>query len=509
MAGSLRGLAIVALAYLAFSALVWMWSSVGIWRSAYWHRRRGGTPGWGIAARTLVVLSAVATLFRSGDLALQAAELGTLAAGRDSIGEIAEMKVSGDGSELVLRGNIAAGAADAVRDACSRRARRCAGVVLTSPGGRMLESGRMAALIRKRGLDTRVDDHCMSACTDLLLAGRDADGARAGQDRLPPARLPRHRTPMSCATPSSGPATDYLAAGVESRLRLARHGDAGAGHVVSDPGRAGRGQGADRLGHLRDRRRRRSGARPESLGEMRLRRQIAASAARINAQGPVRVDAGHHDGARVGVGHHPDPTLPVRNRRDSTSPAAGKRALAAALRRRDLLGRRTSALGGPRRRPLRLRPIAIRRESGSSTWRSPSARSLAGHALSPEEGRRHLLRHPQRPAGRLVEDRPGRPGPDPRLAVLADELDMAVEAGAPAAPRRPRSGRSRSRRAGRRADSRSRGGSRPRHRRRHAPDRATARQCAVAMSWIQRTQTALLTWPSSSMSAGAGGDLFS
>jgi hypothetical protein len=33
------------LGYFAVATLVWIWSSVGIWRSAYWHRRRGGAYG--------------------------------------------------------------------------------------------------------------------------------------------------------------------------------------------------------------------------------------------------------------------------------------------------------------------------------------------------------------------------------------------------------------------------------------------------------------------------------
>ena len=84
----------VALGYIIVSSLVWMWSSVGIWRSAYWHRRRGGSAGWGFAARALVLLGALGITLRAGDVGLQAAELGKLARGEDSIGKVAEMKVS-------------------------------------------------------------------------------------------------------------------------------------------------------------------------------------------------------------------------------------------------------------------------------------------------------------------------------------------------------------------------------------------------------------------------------
>lgn len=167
---SLQAMAAVALGYIIVSSLVWMWSSVGIWRSAYWHRRRGGSAGWGFAARALVLLGALGITLRAGDVGLQAAELGKLARGEDSIGKVAEMKVSPDGQEIVLNGNLALGAADRF-DSVLSSAPKARTLVLTSPGGRIFEAQRIAEAVRKRGLDTRVDDACMSACTDILLAG--------------------------------------------------------------------------------------------------------------------------------------------------------------------------------------------------------------------------------------------------------------------------------------------------------------------------------------------------
>ena len=57
----------------------------------------------------------------------------------------------------------------------------------------------------------------------------------------------------------------------------------------------------------------------------------------------------------------------------------------------------------------------------------------------------------------------------------------------------------------RRADNRSRAAPRPRSKRPCAPASATESQCATATCWIHCTHTALLTWPSSSMCSGAGG----
>ncbi|PSJ43392.1 COG3904 family protein [Allosphingosinicella deserti] len=180
--GSLQGLAIVILAYLGISAILWVWSSVGIWRSAYWHRRRGGTPAWAVAARAMLVITAVATLLRSGDIALQAAEFGQLATGRDSMGAIADMTVSKNGRELILAGSIASGAAKRFETVLQAHPGVTV-IVLTSPGGRILEAERIAAIVRARRLDTRVDKACMSACTNILLAGRERtaeESARIG-----------------------------------------------------------------------------------------------------------------------------------------------------------------------------------------------------------------------------------------------------------------------------------------------------------------------------------------
>ncbi|HYW17308.1 MAG TPA: hypothetical protein VE891_14305 [Allosphingosinicella sp.] len=285
--GSLRGIAIVALAYLGVSAILWVWSSVGICRSAYWHHRRGGTHGWGLAARTAVVLSLIVTLFRSGDLALQATELGTLARGRDSIGEVARMTVSGDGRQLLVDGNLAAGAAERF-EALLDRSPAVREVVLSSPGGRMLEAERMAALIRDRNLDSRVAGQCMSACTSLLLAGRIRTAPES-------ARIGFHQPSFpGVSAYALGDAIDrtraeYLAAGVEERF---------VGRALATPAQsmwfptpeelveAKVLTGSDRFVAGAG-----GGRRRETLVEMRLRRQMEAAARRINARGPVRLDA--------------------------------------------------------------------------------------------------------------------------------------------------------------------------------------------------------------------------
>jgi hypothetical protein len=284
--GSIRGLAIVALVYLGFSAILWVWSSVGIWRSAYWHHRRGGTHGWGIAARIALVLSLILTLFRSGDLTLQATELGILARGRDSMGEIARMTVSKDGRQLRLVGNLAAGAA-ARFESLLGQSPAVKEVVLTSPGGRMLEAQRMAALIRKRGLDTRVDDHCMSACASVLLAGRTRTAPETARVGFHQPSFPGFNA-YELRDGTEKIRAEYLAAGVDDRFAQRALVTPAQSMWVPSPEElveAGVLTGSDVFVTDDDGARRR-----ETLGEMRVRRQMQAVVAQINAKGPVRVN---------------------------------------------------------------------------------------------------------------------------------------------------------------------------------------------------------------------------
>jgi hypothetical protein len=283
--GTLRGLAIIALAYFVFLVIFWVWSAVGIWRSAYWHRRRGGTPGWGLAARILVVLSVLAILGRSGNIALGTAELGALAAGGDRIGPVAEMKVSADGRDLSVRGALAAGASERFRALleASPAVRR---VVLSSPGGRMFEAERMADLIRQRRLDTRVEGICESACTHLLIAGRE----RTAPER---ARIGFHRPlfPGNDAWEREGverARANFLAAGVKRDFVDRALATPPESLWFPDPVQLVEANvltGSDVFVTTNGERRR------ETATEMRLRRNIAATAERINARGPVRLDS--------------------------------------------------------------------------------------------------------------------------------------------------------------------------------------------------------------------------
>lgn len=81
-----------------------------------------------------------------------------------------DIRVTDEGRTLVLDGATGIAAAARVRTALERNdALRT--VVVAGPGGRVGPAYQIARLIRARGLDTRVERSCYSACTVIFLGG--------------------------------------------------------------------------------------------------------------------------------------------------------------------------------------------------------------------------------------------------------------------------------------------------------------------------------------------------
>ena len=177
---SLRLLSIGVLVYAALFLVVRTWTTVGIWRSAGRHRSRGGSGKWANVARIMVVLGVIGTVTQLPNLGLQAKEFGLIAIGRDPIGPVAAMSLVDDGRTMQLSGFLSAGVADKFEDAMAA-APSVHTVVLESEGGRIAEALRMAEIIKRNGLETRVESECASACTLLLLAGKDRSAHRFAQ----------------------------------------------------------------------------------------------------------------------------------------------------------------------------------------------------------------------------------------------------------------------------------------------------------------------------------------
>jgi hypothetical protein len=168
-------LQLIAAAWVAFFSLFLLmrvWAIVGIWRSAGRHEARGGKPLWANVARALLVLGVIASLGQARAYGLQVWEYAQLSAGKDPLGAPASIAKSENRGEIVVRGTLAQGTADRF-EALANGIPDLSSVHIESNGGRIFEALRLADYVRQHGLTTRVERNCQSACTLVLLAGKE------------------------------------------------------------------------------------------------------------------------------------------------------------------------------------------------------------------------------------------------------------------------------------------------------------------------------------------------
>ncbi len=169
---SLRSLSIIILTASLATLLVWVWSVVGVWRSAGRHATRGGAHGWGYAARAMTVLGTLSmSLLLTTSTLPQMKEYALLAIGQDPLGEI-NITLSANGQSMIVDGVFRAGSAQEIESRLAA-APQVQALVLNSHGGRLLEARHLADTVRSRRLDTYVEGTCASACTLVFLAGHD------------------------------------------------------------------------------------------------------------------------------------------------------------------------------------------------------------------------------------------------------------------------------------------------------------------------------------------------
>jgi len=211
-----RSLRLIAIGFLVFALLFLItrvWTFVGIWRSAGRHGARGGNPAWGVVARVMVGIGLITTLVQLPGLGDQTREYGLIAIGKDPIGPPAAITSEQAGQTIRLAGSISAGIADKFVETLDRMPSAKL-VLLDSDGGRIYEALRMANIIRARGLSTRVEEHCASACTLLLLAGKERSAYKLAQIGFHQPDFPglseRDRAEIVASN-----RRDYISAGVE------------------------------------------------------------------------------------------------------------------------------------------------------------------------------------------------------------------------------------------------------------------------------------------------------
>jgi hypothetical protein len=167
---SLRVNAFVILNLITFRLGLWIWTTVGVIRSANRHTSRGGKLFWANAARVMICIAVVLTLVKlERSLIPQMRLLTAIAMGHDPMDTV-NVEASPDGRTIILEGTLGAGSVDKVQRIIDASPDATT-LELNSDGGRGTVAEELALRVRQRHLNTSVQDHCVSACTYIFLAG--------------------------------------------------------------------------------------------------------------------------------------------------------------------------------------------------------------------------------------------------------------------------------------------------------------------------------------------------
>jgi hypothetical protein len=221
---SARAVSIAVLAAEPFLLLVWLWSMTGTTVSAL--RKLFAGPGrfWAILALLLMTLSALAGASEMRRLGAALKEHWAVAAGEQP-GERFAVTLSADGRVVAFAGGVNDGAAAAIDHAIGD-APRVGTLLLDSPGGWMREGKRMADVVKRYRLNTRVERECFSACTVVLLAGENRSAGPEAQIGFHRARAIGETARGGARPPRAEEAEIYLKAGLREEF---------VRHIVSTP----------------------------------------------------------------------------------------------------------------------------------------------------------------------------------------------------------------------------------------------------------------------------------
>jgi membrane-bound ClpP family serine protease len=164
--------------------VAWMWSVIGAAVSALRNLFAGPSRFWAAIALLFIALSLVGGSQELRRLGAANKEHWAVALGKQPT-ESFVIALSADGRIITFTGGVNDGAATAI-DRAIGAAPNVGTLVLDSPGGWLKEGIRMAEVVKRYRLNTRVEKQCFSACTLVLLAGENrsaGDGAQIGFHR--------------------------------------------------------------------------------------------------------------------------------------------------------------------------------------------------------------------------------------------------------------------------------------------------------------------------------------
>lgn len=207
-------------------AAILVWAVVGIWRSYAGEPNKTKLPG-----RLLLLAMLWFVDWRLPDRLESAKALFQIASGHDPLGPPAAIRALGD--RILVDGPLSVGAS-------ARFAEELGGhpevrtVVLRSNGGQAMEAEMIAKAIRAAGLDTYALDHCVSACTIAMAAGRErraAHGAKIGFQQVTAVghmeedEDGRFRSPVADALVAARVDRDFIEMATGTMIWYPRHGE--------------------------------------------------------------------------------------------------------------------------------------------------------------------------------------------------------------------------------------------------------------------------------------------
>ena len=175
---SMRAVSIAVLCVEPLVVAVWLWAMFGTALSALRRLFDGSSIVWSLLALLVLALASAGTVRELGRMRPHLAEHLAVAQGRQP-SEGFTVTMRDEGRVVAFAGGINEGAAAAI-DKAIGEAPRVGTLLIHSPGGWLREGKRMADVVGRYRLNTRVEGECFSACTLVLLAGANRSaGERA------------------------------------------------------------------------------------------------------------------------------------------------------------------------------------------------------------------------------------------------------------------------------------------------------------------------------------------
>ncbi|MGO8854368.1 MAG: GYF domain-containing protein [Steroidobacteraceae bacterium] len=156
---------------LGFVAALTVWQAIGTWRSAEKHVARGGSAGWAVTARVMIVLG---TIQAAGAFVTQIPLIRRAAAMLVHAGETPhyQIRLLRNPTEIELSGGLSNGTAAAVKTVLEATP-NVKLIHLNNSGGGITEGLKLAELIESYGLVTFTSRSCVNACMIAFIAGKD------------------------------------------------------------------------------------------------------------------------------------------------------------------------------------------------------------------------------------------------------------------------------------------------------------------------------------------------